>query len=137
MYSMWFEEHAIKHEEIMKRLEHLSDEEVIEHFVYENMQKNEPTFCPLYEKNEKCHELKELNCYLCGCPNFRFDDNGYELIDNKKLMSRCNINSKDGEQFITPSAIHQNCTNCTIPHHKEYIKKLFSRSWREIMSELE
>lgn len=97
------------------------------------MVQNEPDFCPLYAKNKKCHDMENLNCYLCACPNFRFDDNGFEKIENRTLFSKCNINSKDGDQFKTDIAIHQNCTGCTVPHHESYIQKNFSRDWFEIM----
>jgi hypothetical protein len=94
---------------------------------------NEPDFCPLYAKNQKCHDIEELNCYLCACPNFRFNDNGFETIKNKTLFSKCSINSKDGTKFESDTAIHQNCSGCIVPHNKKYIKENFSRDWFEIM----
>jgi hypothetical protein len=132
-YSSWFQAHGEKHKKVMERLSHLSDQEVIDYFRFENMVENEPDFCPLYAKNQKCHDMKNLNCYLCACPNFRFDDNGFEQIENRTLFSRCNINSKDGTEFKTDSAIHQNCAGCSVPHHESYIQKKFSRDWFEIM----
>jgi len=132
-YSSWFQSHGEKHKKIVEKLSHLNDQEVIEYFRFENMVKNEPDFCPLYAKNKKCHDIENLNCYLCACPNFRFDDNGFEEIENRTLFSKCNINSKDGKQFQTDSAIHQNCAGCLVPHHESYIQKKFSRDWFEIM----
>ncbi len=132
-YSSWFQSHGEKHKKIIKKLSNLNDQELIEYFRFENMVQNEPDFCPLYAKNKKCHDMENLNCYLCACPNFRFDDNGFEKIENRTLFSKCNINSKDGDQFKTDSAIHQNCTGCTVPHHESYIQKNFSRDWFEIM----
>ncbi|NOZ90378.1 MAG: hypothetical protein GXO60_03725 [Epsilonproteobacteria bacterium] len=132
-YKSWFNKHGKKHQEIIKKLSHLSDDELIEYFRFENMVKNEPDFCPLYDKNKKCHDIEELNCYLCACPNFRFDDNGFEQIENRTLFSKCSINSKDGREFKSENAIHQNCSGCLVPHHKNYIKENFSRDWFEIM----
>jgi hypothetical protein len=97
------------------------------------MVQNEPDFCPLYAKNKKCHDIEALNCYLCACPNFRFDDEGFETIEEKPLKSYCNIDSDDGERFYGKDAIHQNCTKCSIPHSEAYIERLFKRDWFEIM----
>jgi len=132
-YSSWFQSHGEKHKKVVEKLSHLNDQEVIEYFRFENMVQNEPDFCPLYAKNKKCHDMENLNCYLCACPNFRFNDNGFEKIENKTLFSKCDINSKDGKQFKTDSAIHQNCAGCLVPHHESYIQKKFSRDWFKIM----
>ncbi|RUM73656.1 MAG: hypothetical protein DSZ11_05415 [Sulfurovum sp.] len=132
-YSSWFKAHGNKHKEIVDRLKHLNDDELIEYFRFDNMVKKEPDFCPLYKDNKKCHDNDELNCYLCACPNFRFKDEGFEKIEDKMLYSKCNINSKDGSQYIAKEAIHQNCSGCFVPHNERYIKKHFSRNWFEIM----
>ena len=132
-YSSWFETHGKKHQNIMKKLEDLSDEEVITYFCFENMVEKEPDFCILYKDKKKCHEMEILNCYLCACPNFRFDDLGISAEDSKVLYSTCSIESKDGAQFVNDNAVHQDCSGCTVPHHEVYIKKHFSRDWFEIM----
>jgi len=132
-YKQWFESHGGKHRKIMKKLTHLSDEEMIAYFRFDNMVKNEPDFCPLYAEDKKCHDMKDLNCYLCACPNFRFNDKGFGKIDDKTLYSKCNIDSKDGSQYITEDAIHQNCAGCLVPHHEAYIRQHFKRDWFEIM----
>lgn len=135
-YNEWFEKHAKKHQKIMLKLQDLLDDEIIDYFDYENMRVKEVDFCPLYAQNKKCHDMDELNCYLCACPNFRFDDNGIRKQEDKILYSFCSFDSKYGEQFIGKDSIHQNCSNCRIPHRKRYIKKVFSRNWKEIMSEV-
>jgi len=132
-YSSWFEAHGQKHKNIMKKLENLSDEEVITYFRFENMVEKEPDFCFLYKENKKCHEMEVLNCYLCACPNFKFDDEGISKEGGKVLYSACSIESKDGAQFVSDDTIHQDCSACTVPHHEAYIKKHFSRDWFEIM----
>jgi len=135
-YLKWFYEHENKHQEILIKLSHLSDNAIIEYFDFENMIINEPHFCPLYAKSQKCHNTKELNCYLCACPNFRFCDEGFEKKSEKIFFSHCAVNSKDGSLFETSDAIHQNCSNCLVPHSKEYIKKHFSRDWLKCMKDV-
>ena len=132
-YSSWFNTHGNKHKEIVERLKHLTDDEIIKYFRFDNMVEKEPNFCPLYKDNKKCHESNELNCYLCACPNFRFKDEGFDKIEDKTLYSKCNINSKDGSQYISSEAIHQNCAGCFVPHSEQYIKKYFSRDWFKVM----
>ncbi len=136
-YSSWFQAHGEKHKKIIEKLTHLSDDELIEYFRFDNMVKNEPDFCPLYAKNKKCHDNKELNCYFCACPNFRFKDDGFEQQEEERtLFSTCGINSKDGSQYISDDAIHQNCAGCFVPHSESYIKKYFTRDWFEAMSKV-
>ena len=132
-YNTWFETHGQKHKNIMKKLKDLSDEEVITYFRFENMVENEPDFCLLYKDKNKCHEMDDLNCYLCACPNFRFDDEGISQEENTVLYSTCSIESKDGALFVSDDAVHQDCSGCTVPHHEAYIKKHFGRDWFEIM----
>jgi hypothetical protein len=132
-YSSWFYEHGEKHKKIMEKLTALSAMEVVTYFRFDNMVKNEPDFCPLYKDNKKCHNIKELNCYLCACPNFRFDDEGFNVREGKTLYSACSINSKEGDRHISDDAIHQDCSKCAVPHYESYILKQFSRDWFEIM----
>ena len=134
-YKEWFESHAEKHRAIVEKLGDLSDEELIRYFRFDNMVKREPDFCPLYSTKTKCHEMEDLNCYLCACPHFRFDDEGIYTVGEKTLFSTCAIDAKEGKQFISDDAIHQDCSGCMIPHKEAYIRKHFSRDWREIMKE--
>jgi len=135
-YLSWFQAHGEKHKAIMQKLTEHSDEEVIAYFKFENMVEKEPGFCPLYKENKKCHDMKELNCYLCACPNFRFNDEGFKKIKGKTLYSTCEIDSKDGSQYISDDAIHQNCAGCLVPHHEAYIQKVFNRDWFKVMKKV-
>lgn len=135
-YQEWFDKHANKHQEILKKLTHLSDDEVIAYFRFDNMVEKEPDFCPLYKDNKKCHDYEALNCYFCACPNFRFNDNGIKQQEDKTVYSTCGIDSKDGAQYIGEDYIHQNCSGCLVPHKEKYIKQHFTRNWREAMCEV-
>jgi len=132
-YIEWFESHGKKHQNIMKRLEALSDEEVLSYFRFENMVEKEVDFCHLYATNKKCHEMKDLNCYMCACPYFHFDDEGLEKKEEKTLYSICRIEAKEGREFVSENAIHQDCSGCEIPHKEAFIKRAFSRDWFEMM----
>jgi len=126
-YQKWIDRHSKKLQNILKKLSNLSDDEVIEYFRFENMITSEPDFCYLYKENKKCHDIAYLNCYLCACPYFVFDDKGLEQIADRTLYSRCSINASKGKEFISENAIHQDCSDCTIPHDERCIKKHFNR----------
>jgi len=134
-YSDWFINHSKKHKKIVQKLSHLSDDELIDYFDFENMVQNEPNFCPLYAKGKKCHDIENLNCYLCACPYFRFDDEGLEIKGEKIVKSLCSIDAKNRSWSEHQNIIHLDCSNCLIPHKKSFIKKHFSRDWSEIMKE--
>jgi len=101
-YSSWVKSHGEKHNRIMEKLKDLSDDEVIEYFRFENMVEKEPDFCPLYKKSKKCHDIENLNCYLCACPNFRFSDSGFREVDGRTLYSICSVDSEDGREAVSP-----------------------------------
>jgi hypothetical protein len=132
-YSSWFQAHGEKHKKIIKKLTHLTDNEIIQYFRFDNMVKKEPNFCPLYKDNKKCHDNESLNCYFCACPNFRFKDEGFKIIEEQTLFSYCSIDSKDGTQYKSKESIHQNCAGCFVPHSEAYIKKHFNRDWFKAM----
>ncbi|MEJ5168452.1 MAG: hypothetical protein WHU93_04740 [Arcobacteraceae bacterium] len=129
-YKNWFDNHAKKHQNIINKLSGKTIDVIIEYFRFENMVLHEKDFCPLFAKNQKCHDIEELNCYFCGCPHFRFDDNA------PKIKSFCSISSKDGKQMEYNGITHQDCSKCTVPHKETYIKKHFSYSWSEVMSDV-
>ncbi|MFA6192726.1 MAG: hypothetical protein WC665_10285 [Sulfurimonas sp.] len=134
-YQSWFVKHAEKHKVIVdKLLKHeKTEDEIIEYFKFESMVKEEPDFCPLYKENKKCHDIDELNCYLCACPNFRFKDEGIKKVEAKIQYSFCSIDSKEGRQGIYGEKIHQDCSKCEVPHLKSYVTKHFDLDWKKIM----
>ena len=134
-YAQWFEKHTQKHKTIVAKLQqqNLSKEEIVEYFDFDNMKLYERDFCPLYAKDKKCHDINQLNCYLCACPNFRFSDKGIKEVGDATQFSYCAIDSKDGREGLYGTKIHQDCTRCTVPHHKEYILQHFDLDWKIMM----
>ncbi|MES9968566.1 MAG: hypothetical protein ABW092_00930 [Candidatus Thiodiazotropha sp.] len=136
-YEDWFEKHGEKHRRIVDKLKSnkLSRIEIVKYFDYENMVVHEPEFCFLYTDNKKCHEVEKLNCYLCACPLFRFNDNGFYKINNKTVFSQCEVNSKHGVQGEFGEAIHLDCSRCTVPHAEKYVLKNYDDNWFAIMED--
>jgi Zn-finger protein len=120
-YTEWSNQHTQKRSSLQRKLEGwgLTKEQVIDYFNYDNMVKNQPDFCPLYKSNTKCHDIDNLNCYLCGCPYFECSDEPLETrLDGNKVFSTCTINSKFSNVFSYDNSTHCDCSNCTIPHTK-------------------
>lgn len=134
-YTEWYEEFAQKHMDIVKNLEHLSKEELIAYFDFDHMKTAHPDFCPLYAKDQKCHEMENLNCYFCACMHFRFSDSGIREENGKILYSYCSIDSKNHGTFEDDRSIHNDCSNCKVPHKQHVMEKYFSRDWREVMKD--
>lgn len=136
-YQEWFEAHGKKHRKLVDQLKSsgLNPEEIIAYFDFENMVKKEPGFCPLYTENKKCHEMEQLNCYLCACPFFRFNDHGIQKKGQATVMSCCEIDSKKGQEYHLNNKIHQDCSNCLVPHKTKFIHKMFQTDWFAIMKE--
>ena len=134
-YISWVETHAQKHKVIIDKLlkKGFTKEQIIDYFDFENMKVKEIDFCPLYAENKKCHDMVSLNCYLCSCPNFRFKDEGLEKIEGRTKYSFCDIESKDGRAGVYGDSIHQDCSKCSVPHHKSYVEKNFDLDWSKIM----
>ena len=136
-YSEWVEAQGKRHKIIIDKLlkQKFTKEQIIEYFDFENMKITEIDFCPLYAEDTKCHDMEKLNCYLCSCPYFRFKDDGIKKIEEKTEFSFCSIDSKDGKVGVYGEAIHQDCSGCTVPHHRAYVKKNFDLDWNKIMKE--
>ena len=136
-YTTWFNEHACKHKKIVDRLlaRGFNTEQIIAYFDFDNMVLHENDFCPLYANNTKCHDMDSLNCYLCACPYFRFNDKGIKKVDTATQFSLCDITSKRATEARYGESIHLDCSNCTIPHTSTFVHKHFSLDYKEIMRE--
>jgi hypothetical protein len=130
-YREWFKKQGEDHRKIVDKLvdKGLSKAEIIEYFDFDNMVAKENDFCPLYKDNKKCHDMESLNCFLCACPYFRFHNTGIKKISNKTQYSYCSIESKNGQQGVYGDAIHQDCSNCTVPHKKRFVSKNYNEDW--------
>ena len=134
-YLEWFETHANKHHALVQKLraQNCTQEMIIEYFFFDNMVEKEPHFCVLYANKQKCHPLKALNCYLCACPHFRFNDQGLSVDNGITCKSACAIDSKKRSVFVYENVAHLDCSACSVPHTKAYISKHFDVDWKRIM----
>ena len=135
-YFEWFLSHADKHRAVIEKLEakKFTKEAVIAYFEFDNMVIHEPDFCLLYAQKQKCHNMAHLNCFLCACPFFRFNDDGLGHHDGKSVRSECSIHAKNARWFVHENVMHQDCSLCLLPHTKGFVFKHFDRYWKRIMS---
>lgn len=136
-YFDWFVKHGDKHAVLLERLcqQGLTQKEIICYFRFENMVEKEPSFCLLYANKQKCHAIAHLNCYLCACPHFRFNDEGIQEEEGVVIKSVCAIHSAKSALFVHEGIGHLDCSKCILPHTKTFIEKHFDRDWKKIMSE--
>lgn len=135
-YENWFESHAKKHQALLLQLQHagMMGEELVGYFVYENMARKERAFCPLYASGKKCHAKEYLNCYLCACPHFRFNDKGLHVKENGVVVkSVCAVNSRFAKQFVHEGTEHLDCSDCSLPHTKAFVRTFAGKPWKEAM----
>jgi len=136
-YITWYFNHDKKHKKIVEKLkrDNFSKDQIIDYFEFGNMVANEPSFCPLYENNKKCHDIAYINCYMCACPFFRFTDEG--ILNEKGILvkSQCSIKSKRSALSVNQGVAHLNCSYCTVPHTRTFIKKNFDETWQEMMKD--
>lgn len=136
-YLEWFDTHANKHQVIVQKLraQNYTKEMIIEYFSFENMVKKESEFCLLYANKQKCHDISNLNCYLCACPHFRFNDKELSVKDGITRKSECSIVSKKSSEFVYENVAHLDCSACIVPHTKAFISKHFDVEWKMIMKQ--
>ncbi len=118
--SKWYKDFIAKRNYIIEKYNLKTPEQIASFFIYKNLKEKEPNFCPLFPKNEKCHDMKEedLNCFYCACPFYN-----YEIWDEeKKIFGACLLSESEG---IRNQYGYWDCTNCTLSHTSEFvIKKL-------------
>jgi Zn-finger protein len=91
---------------------------ILEKFSYENRKKENPEDCPCYAASP-CHDITDLNCFLCYCPWY----------ENKKAEGGCEIGNPLGKGKWFEREGHPisnkvwDCSNCEYPHKIEVAEK--------------
>ena len=134
-YITWFLDHDNKHRKIVDKLKQdgLSSGQIIDYFEFDNMLAKESDFCLLYAEGKKCHDIAYLNCYMCACPYFRFNDEGVPDGEGILVKSQCAIHSSKSDHFVFEGVAHLDCSRCTVPHTRTFIKNNFDERWQEMM----
>ncbi len=88
---------------------------IIQEFNFNNRKLNYKETCPCYAEDKPCHDIdgKDINCFLCYCPEY----------DNSKNEGDCKINSPKGKWFIHAEGKIWDCSDCDYPHKEEVVRK--------------
>jgi Zn-finger protein len=87
---------------------------IINDWYFEKRKNANPKECPCYEKNHKCHEIKDLNCFFCYCPFYG---------------EKCEIKSEQAKYIQTDYGKILDCSDCAIPHENKNIFDIIMRKF--------
>ena len=108
----------------------LSEREILDFFIYDNLVRSEKRFCPLFASGQKCHILSgdRLNCLGCYCPHFELT---VEEKGNETECGRCSVGSPAAQRFSSDGKVKiLDCSMCVIPHQASSALKAL-RSYRD------
>ncbi len=119
-------------EEILKDIENAGIEITLENIPliiqgtsFKNRSKKYPDKCPYYQIGKSCHpEIKDLNCFLCACPNY----------NSEILEGECKIQGPKGKWFYHPSLPKGkiwDCSNCHINHSPKEVENYLREKLRK------
>ncbi len=91
---------------------------ILEKYTFKKRKKENEDSCPCYN-GTKCHDLsdEELICLFCLCPEYQYD--------LEHIEGGCKIDGI-GKWFYHnahPTGRIWDCSDCSIPHTKEYVNK--------------
>lgn len=111
----------------------LSDRDILDFFIYDNLIHSEKRFCPLFASGQKCHifSADRLNCLGCYCPYFELtvEEKGSEIE-----CGSCSVNSPAAQRFSSDGKVKiLDCSMCVIPHQASTAMKVL-RSYKDSSS---
>jgi len=92
---------------------------LLKEFAFDNRKKKYSKECPCYDM-QPCHNIKNLNCFLCYCPFYK----------NDSPEGGCSIENPLGKGKWFYRVGHEisnkiwDCSDCTYPHKEENIKAI-------------
>ncbi len=101
--------HKIAEDIIEKRISKLIDE-----WDFDKRKNTNPEECICYQQNKPCHNITNLNCFFCYCPNY----------DTSVKEGKCKINSQKAKYIDNHEGRILDCTDCDFPHKRENAIKL-------------
>jgi Zn-finger protein len=99
--------------EYAKQLIEKRIDSLIEEWDFEKRKKSHPEECPCYSLDKKCHDIEDLNCLFCLCPNY----------DIGVKEGKCNIESPNGKHIDNHEGKILDCSDCNLMHIKGNVKK--------------
>lgn len=94
--------------------------EIIDSWDFDLRKKTNPNGCLCYQEDKKCHDIENLNCFFCYCPNY----------DRTINEGGCKINNPKGKYIDGKDGKIWDCSNCDFPHVKDNAIKLLEGLFR-------
>lgn len=99
---------------------------IIKETSFEIRSQKHPNECPYYEKRTSCHNIEDLNCFLCICPEYSSD----------KDEGGCKLNHQSGK-WHSPYPYSQSrrvwdCSDCPFPHFPTYVEQYLRKNLEEL-----
>ena len=132
----------LKQENISLTLQNIP--QIIEATSFRRRSVREPEECPCYENGKPCHpEVKDLNCFLCACPDYLQIPQGLSgqdlesqrildsLNQNQKLQGGCEINCELGKWYKNHNLQKGkiwDCSDCAVPHFPSYVQDYLKKN---------
>lgn len=113
------------------RKQGLSEEQVADYFLHDNLSRKEKKFCPLFADGKKCHILSgdRLNCLGCYCPYFSAEVNEKDGFIECGL---CTVSSPAARRAVSaknPKLTVLDCSMCVIPHQHSRVWEILNRDF--------
>jgi Zn-finger protein len=87
--------------------------DLVEEYDFEKRKKTHPEECICYKENKKCHDIENLNCFFCFCPNYNMETE----------EGKCKMSCQDGKYINTMKGKIFDCSACKTFHKKEEVTK--------------
>lgn len=99
---------------------------IVEFMSFKQRSKRNPELCPYYSMGRSCHPtVEDLNCMLCACPDYastRLDGGCRNINSQGKLIKHKNL----------PIGQVWDCSNCTLYHSPEEVKKYIDENFARL-----
>lgn len=126
----WFKKIDKRTRKLVIRLRHkgLSDKQITDYFIHQNLSQKQKKFCPLFVEGKKCHVLstERLNCLGCYCPHYKAT---VKMEEGESFCGDCLLSSPAMQWFSPEKNVYVlDCSMCVIPHqHSQAFKILQER----------
>ena len=101
--------HKLAKEIIEKRIDRLIEEN---NFEKRGISHSDECIC--YQQNKPCHNIENLNCLFCFCPNY----------DLSFKEGKCKINSPKRKYIENHLGRILDCSDCDFPHKIDNVKSI-------------
>lgn len=109
--------HEFSNDIIEKRID-----KIIEEWNFNKRKETNPEECICYQQNKPCHNIENLNCLLCFCPNY----------DTSVKEGKCRINAPKRKYIDNCEGKILDCSDCDFPHKRKNVKDILLKIYTAV-----